>query len=79
MKLDPVDYWKLRAAMADLERDQASLLAVQVRLAQSQARRQQVWQEVATNYELDATAQYQLSDAECSVTPANGNGQPPTA
>ena len=76
MTLDPVDYWKLRSAMADLERDQAALMAVQARLAQSQARRQLVWQEVVTKYELEPTAQYQLKDDDCSVTPANGQ---PTA
>jgi len=75
--LDPQDYWQLRAMHADLERDQATLAAVQARLAASQAKRQEMWRQVVEKYALDPNAQYQLKDDDCSITPAStGNGQP---
>lgn len=68
MTLDPLDYWKLRASASDVDRDQAALAVVHSRLAQSQTRKQQLWQEISAKYGLDAAAAYSLRDDDCSLT-----------
>lgn len=68
MTLALADYWRLRAAMADLERDQTAVALAQQRLAQSQQRRQQVWTEMAVKYELDVNGQFAMRDEDCSLT-----------
>jgi hypothetical protein len=59
-KLDPADYWQLRAFDSDLA------------MAQQQAqslfeRRQQYWRTLAEKYKLDAQGRYRANDAETSL------------
>jgi hypothetical protein len=77
MNLDPQDYWKLRAVNSDLERDQATLMAIQSRLDATRVKRQAVWDALAAKYSLDPTAQYAAKDEDCSLN-VQTNGQPAT-
>jgi len=73
MNLEPNDYWKLRAINSDLERDQASLMAIQSRIEVSRIRREQMWKEIAQKYNLDPNKPYQAKDEDCSLTNGNEN------
>jgi hypothetical protein len=74
--LDPAEYWKLRTASAELERDQAAQAAVAARLETSRARRQALWAELAAKYALDPAVTYSARDEDCSLTPASNGGPP---
>jgi len=67
MTLDPVDYWRLRAATADVERDQVALVLAQARVEMSRRQRQAVWSAIATKYGLDAERAFAARDEDCSL------------
>lgn len=66
--MEPADYWKLRAINADLERDQAMLMATQARLEGGRQRRQVLWAELAAKYSLEPDKGYTARDEDCSLT-----------
>lgn len=61
MKLEPCDYWKLRALEGDVQRNQ-QLLAI------AQEKRQAFWNELTTKYDLRDNVGYNINDTDCSLT-----------
>lgn len=61
MRLDPADYWRLRALDGDVQRHQQVL-------NMAQEERQLFWSELVEKYDLRDNVEYQANDLECSLS-----------
>lgn len=68
MKLEPTDYWRLRALDADLQRSQMAITVAQQQAGAAQTKRQALWRELVEKYQLDPAANYRADDEDCSLT-----------
>jgi hypothetical protein len=66
-KLDPTEYWHLRASVAELERDQTALAALQARVEATRVRHETLWQTTLNKYGLDPSRRYLARDEDCGL------------
>jgi hypothetical protein len=66
-KLEPAEYWRLRASAIELERDQIALVNAQNRVEATRARHETLWQAMTSKYQLDPHQKYAARDDDCAL------------